>query len=68
MPDAQNEDQQAGVFNLADKPEVADTIFPEFPEPGALQCFADAARIVQLRYPFPEKLQNPPRVLRVEFA
>jgi hypothetical protein len=65
MTNAEDQYKQAGVFDLADEPVVTDAVSPELPESGAVQGLADAAGIVQLRYPFPEELQNPPRLLRV---
>jgi hypothetical protein len=68
MSDAENQDDQSVVFDFADKAVIADPVFPELPQPGAVQRFPDAARIVQLRYPFVKELQDALGVLRVEFG
>jgi hypothetical protein len=68
ISDAEDQNNQAGILNLADEPEIAHPISPEFSETRALQGLADAARIVELGYAFVKKLQNAPAVLLVEFA
>ena len=60
MPNAENQDEQAVVLDLADKPVVADAVFPEFPEAGAVQSLADAAGVIQPGYSFRKELQNAP--------
>jgi hypothetical protein len=65
IPNAEDQNNQSGVFDLADEPEIAHSISPEFSETCALEGFPDAARIVDAGYTFMEKLQNAPAVLLV---
>ena len=51
---------QPVIFDLANEPVIAHAVFPEFPQPRAVQGFSDAARIVQLRYPSVEKTNTAP--------
>jgi len=46
MADAKDQNDQAVVFDLADKPVIAYTVFPELSKPRAVQRLCDAARIV----------------------
>jgi len=46
VSNAQDEHNEAFVFNFADKPEIAHAVFPEFSKAGALQGSPDATRIV----------------------
>jgi hypothetical protein len=47
MPNPDDQDNQLIVLHLADDPEIAHTVSPQFSEPGALKSFSDAARIFQ---------------------
>lgn len=64
----QDQNNQAGIFDLANEPEIAHSLSPEFFEARALEGFAGAGRIVELGYPFVKKFQNARAVLLVEFA
>jgi hypothetical protein len=68
VSDAENQHQQAVVFDLADEAERADAVSPELTQAGALQSLANASRIFQSGKPFPKKFQNAPGVLRIELA
>jgi hypothetical protein len=68
ISDAEDQNNQAGIFDLADEPEIARPISPELSETCTLQGFPDTVRIVEAGYAFIEKLQNEPAVLLVEFA
>ncbi len=46
MADAKDKNDQAVVFDLADEPVIAYTVFPELSKPRAVQRLSDAARIV----------------------
>jgi hypothetical protein len=46
MADAQDKNDQAVVFDLANEPVIAYTVFPELSKPRAVQRLSDAARIV----------------------
>jgi len=65
---AENEHDEAIIFDLADKPVIAHTVFPELPEPRAVQRFSEAARIVEFRNALMQELQDSFPVLRVELA
>jgi hypothetical protein len=56
VPDPDNNDNQHIVHYPADDPEISHSISPEFPEPGALKEFPDAAGIFQFCNPLLEKL------------
>lgn len=66
MSNPEDQNKQAVVFDFADKPVRAYSIFPEFSKAGAVQRLSDSARIIQFSYSFMKKLQNAPDVLRVE--
>ena len=51
VSEAEDQYEQAIVFDLADKPVVADAVLPEFPEAGAVERFTNAAGIFQLGKP-----------------
>jgi hypothetical protein len=46
MADAKDQNDQAVVFDLADEPVIAYTLFPELSKQRAVQRLSDAARIV----------------------
>ena len=46
MADAKDKNDQAVVFDLADEPVIAYTVFPELSKPRAVQSLSDATRIV----------------------
>jgi hypothetical protein len=46
MADAKDRNDQAVVFDLADEPVTAYTVFPELSKPPAVRRLSDAARIV----------------------
>ena len=64
MSDAEDEHDQTVVFDRADEPVVTHTVFPELSELGAMQCFSDAAWIVQLSHSLMKELQDALAVLR----
>lgn len=68
VSDAENEHDQAIIFELADEPVIPHAVFPELPQPRAVQRLSDAARIVQLGDSSMKELQDALAVLRVEFA
>src|SRR5467141_3743249 len=68
ISDAQDQNHQTIVFDLADEPVIAHAIFPELSKPRAVQRLSDAARIVQLGNPLMKELQDALAVLRVEFV
>ena len=68
ISDAQEQNHQTVVFDLADEPVIAHAIFPELSKPRAVQRLSDAAWIVQLGNPLIKELQDALAVLRVEFA
>jgi hypothetical protein len=56
VPDPDDKDNQLIVHYPADDPEISYSISPEFPEPGALKEFPDAAGIFQFRNSLLEEL------------
>ncbi len=46
MTDAEDEDKQSLILQVADNPEVVDTVSPEFAEPRPFKGLADAVRII----------------------
>ena len=68
ISDAEDQNYQKIVFDLADEPVIAHAIFPELPKPRAGQRLCDAAWIVQLGNPLMKELQDAPAVLRGEFV
>jgi len=68
MADAKDQHDQAVVFDLADEPVVADTVFPELSKARAVQRLSDAARIVQFADSLMQELQDALGLRRVEFA
>jgi hypothetical protein len=46
MPNLDDKDYEALVFDFANKPVIPHAIFPEFPKPGTLQGPTNATRIV----------------------
>src|SRR5260370_31095082 len=68
VSDAQDQNHQTIVFDLADEPVIAHAIFPELPKPRAVQRLSDAAWIVQLGNPLMKELQDALAVLCVEFV
>ncbi len=68
VPDADIQHQQAFILNFGDQPILANSIFPKLSKAGAMQNFADAARIIQLGYAFEKKLQNSPCKRWIEFV
>ena len=68
MPDAEDQHDQAVVFDLRDEPVVTHAVFPKLSEPRAVLRLSDAARIVQLGYSLMKELQDALGLLRVEFA
>src|SRR6266478_6529165 len=68
ISDAQDQNHQTIVFDLADEPVIAHAIFPELSKPRAVQRLSDAARIVELGNPLMKELQDALAVLRVEFV
>jgi len=47
VADFHNENTQGAVLNVGNDAVIANAIFPELAQPGAFECFADAARILQ---------------------
>jgi hypothetical protein len=47
VTDAENEDEEAVVFDLGDDSEVTDPVFPKLIETGTVKGFADAARVYE---------------------
>jgi len=68
MADAEDQDDQAIVFDLADETVVADAIFPELSDTRAAQSLADAAWIVEVGDAFMEELQDALGVRGVELG
>jgi hypothetical protein len=68
VSDAEDQDQQAVVFDLTDEAERADAISPKLTQAGSLQRLAKRARVGQLGDPFPMKFRNAFGVLRMELA
>jgi hypothetical protein len=68
MSDAEDQHDQAVVFDLADKPVITHAVFPELPKPRAVQRLSDAARIVKLGDSLMKELQDALGLLRVELA
>src|SRR6266700_1474860 len=60
VADAEDEDDQAFVFERANNAVVADTVSPEFAQ-SPLESLANLARVVELPDSFVEKLGNTPR-------
>jgi hypothetical protein len=67
MADAESQNEEPVVLDLADEAVISHSVFPELSEFGTLQSLADAARIVQWGDAFVEKLQDA-FTLRVELA
>lgn len=63
-----DQDHQTIVFNIANDPEIARTISPQFPEARALQGHPDAAWILQFCNSFLKKFQDTPGMLGIEFG
>jgi hypothetical protein len=68
VADAEDEHNQAVVLNLADEPEIADSILPKFAEFRTAECLADAARITPDGHAFSQELEDALAVLRVQLA
>jgi hypothetical protein len=68
VPDAEDQHNQAVVFDLRDEPVITHAVFPELSKLRAVQSLSDAARIVQLGDSLMKELQDAPGLLRVEFA
>jgi hypothetical protein len=68
MPNAENQHDQAVIFDPANEPVIPNTVFPELPKPRTVQRFSDAAGIVQQGDSVLQELENAPAVLRVEPA
>jgi hypothetical protein len=68
VPNLEDEYDEAVVLNFADEPEIAHTVFPEFPKAGALQGLPDAARIFKLGYSLLKELQDAAAMLRIKLA
>jgi hypothetical protein len=68
VADAEDQDEQAIIFDLADETVIANAVFPELAEIGAVQGLADAAGIVQLGKPVIEKFQDTLTMLPIEVA
>lgn len=68
MSNAENKNDQAVIFDLADEPVIADAISPELPKPRVVQSLSNAPWIVQPGHAFMKELQDAPGVLRVELA
>src|SRR2546430_10795047 len=68
ISDAEDQNHQTIVFDLADEPVISHAIFPELPKPRAVQRFSDAAWIIQLGNALMKELQDALAVLRVEFV
>ena len=68
MPNAEDQNHQAIIFDLADEPVIAYAIFPELPKTRPVQRLSDAAWIVQLSHSILKELQDALGLLRVEFA
>ena len=67
MADAKDKNDQAVVFDRADEPIIAYTVFPELSKPRAVQRLSDAARI-QFGDSLMQELQDALGLRRVEFA
>jgi hypothetical protein len=68
MSNAQDEDDQAVIFDFANEPVVTYSVCPKLSQPGALHCFSDATRIVQIRQSLMKKSQDTRGGLLVEFV
>jgi len=68
MADAKDKNQQAVVFDLADEPVIAYTVFPELSKPRAVQRLSDAPRIIYFGDSLMQELQDALGLRRVEFA
>lgn len=66
MSNSEDQNKQAVVFDFADEPVRAYTVFPKFSKAGAMQRFPDFAGIIKISHSFVKKFQNTPGVLRVE--
>src|SRR5580692_2890365 len=67
MSDAEDQHDQAVVFDLADEPVITNAIFPELSQPRAVQRLPDAAWIIQLGYSLVKEFQDALGLLPVEF-
>jgi hypothetical protein len=56
------------ILNFADDSVVTHSVCPKLTQKRALHCLPKATRIVQFRYSFIKKFQNPLGVLRVELG
>ncbi len=68
MSNAEDQNHQAIVFDLADEPVIPHAIFPELSKTRPMQRLSDAAWIVQLGNALMKELQDALGLLRVEFA
>src|SRR5712664_343264 len=66
MSEAKDQHNEAVVFEFADEPVVADSVFPEFTEPRAVQRLSYTSWIIQAGDSFVEKLQDALGLRRVE--
>lgn len=58
MPDLDHQDHQLLVLNLANDPEIAHTVSPQFPKGSTLEGFAETPRVISFCNALPEKIQN----------
>jgi hypothetical protein len=68
VSNSDDQDHQTIVLNLANDPEIARAISPQFPETGALKSFPDAARIFQFCNSFLKKFQDTSGMLGIKFG
>jgi hypothetical protein len=68
MSDAEDEHNQAVIFDLANQPVISNPVFPEFSESRTVQRLSDASGIAQLGNSFVEKLEDAFAVLSIKPA
>ncbi|MGA7225298.1 MAG: hypothetical protein WA603_17085 [Candidatus Acidiferrales bacterium] len=68
VSDAEDQHEEAVVFDFADESIVAYAVFPEFTEERAVQGLTDAAWVIEAGYSGVEETQDAAAMLRVEFA
>jgi hypothetical protein len=68
VSDTQTNTIKRSSSNFADEPVGCSPIFPEFSQLGAAPGLSETARIIQLRDPSFEEVQNASALRRVELA
>jgi hypothetical protein len=68
MAYAENENKETLVFDLRNKPVVADAVFPELPKFRAAQGLSDTAGLAQIGHASIKEIEDSSPGLRIEFV